>query len=264
MYEISQLKGLEILDSRGRPTVQATCVLSTGARGVASVPSGASTGAAEVLELRDGDPKRYGGLGCRTAVSHIDTLLDDALSGHVFNSQHELDMAMLDLDGTPNKSHLGANAILAVSLAFARAVATQRGVPLYQHFADLTDQPQTIATLPRPTVNLFSGGKHAGGQVSIQDVLIAPIAAATIDESMAVTYAVYQAAAKLCHEKYGMRALVADEGGLAPNFPSVEAMIEDAVDRHRTSRICSRSGCRALHRCRVESFLSGRAVSPWR
>ena len=125
MYEISQLKGLEILDSRGRPTVQATCVLSTGARGVASVPSGASTGAAEVLELRDGDPNRYDGLGCRTAVSHIDTLLDDALSDHVFNSQHELDMAILELDGTPNKSHLGANAILAVSLAFARAVAAQ-------------------------------------------------------------------------------------------------------------------------------------------
>jgi enolase len=229
MYEISQLKGLEILDSRGRPTVQATCILSTGARGVASVPSGASTGAAEVLELRDGDPKRYGGLGCRTAVSHIDTLLDDALSGHVFNSQHELDLAMLELDGTPNKSHLGANAILAVSLAFARAVAAQRDIPLYQHFADLTDPPQSITALPRPTVNLFSGGKHAGGQVSIQDVLIVPIAAATIDESMAVTYAIYQAAAKLCHEKYGMRALVADEGGLAPNFPSVEAMIEDGV-----------------------------------
>ena len=102
MYEISQLKGLEILDSRGRPTVQTTCVLSTGARGAASVPSGASTGAAEVLELRDGDPKRYGGLGCRTAVSHINTLLNDALSGRVFNSQHELDSAMLELDGTPN------------------------------------------------------------------------------------------------------------------------------------------------------------------
>lgn len=229
MYEISQLKGLEILDSRGRPTVMATCVLSTGARGVASVPSGASTGAAEALELRDGDPARYGGLGCRTAVSHIDTLLDDALSGRVFSSQHELDRAMLELDGTANKSRMGANAMLAVSLAFARAVAAERGLPLYRHFADLIDPPHQITTLPRPTINLFSGGKHAGGQVSIQDVLVVPVAAQTIDEAMATTYAVYQAAARLCQERYGMRALVADEGGLAPDFPSVEAMIGDAV-----------------------------------
>ena len=229
MYEISQLKGLEILDSRGRPTVMATCVLSTGARGVASAPSGASTGTAEALELRDGDPKRYGGLGCRTAVSHIDTLLDDALSGRVFASQHELDLAMLELDGTANKSRLGANAMLAVSLAFARAVAAERGLPLYRHFADLIDPPHQVTTLPRPTVNLFSGGKHAGGQVSIQDVLVVPVAVGTIDEAMAATYAVYQAAAHLCHEQYGMRALVADEGGLAPEFPSVEAMIGDAV-----------------------------------
>jgi enolase len=229
MPEIASLTALEILDSRGRPTVQATCQLASGARGTASVPSGASTGTAEALELRDGDPARYGGLGCRTAVSHIETVLADALRTRSFHSQRELDEMMLDLDGTPNKSHLGANALLAVSLAFARAVAAERGVPLYRHFADLFDPAHEITALPRPTVNLFSGGKHAGGQVSIQDVLIVPTAAATADEAMATIYAVYQAAARICWDKYGMRALVADEGGLAPDFPSVEAMIEDAV-----------------------------------
>lgn len=229
MPEIVSLRALEILDSRGRPTVQATCTLTSGAFATASVPSGASTGAAEVLELRDGDPNRYGGLGCRTAVANINTVLNDALRGQDWRDQGELDRAMLDLDGTTNKSRLGANAILAVSLAFARAVAVERGVPLYRHFADLLEPNREITTLPRPTVNLFSGGKHAGGQVAIQDVLIVPVAASTIDEAMATIYAVYQAAVVRCRRLYGMRALVADEGGLAPDFPSIEAMLDDAV-----------------------------------
>ncbi|MEA2524450.1 MAG: enolase [Thermomicrobiales bacterium] len=226
------LTALEVLDSRGRPTVQATCELASGTRGTVSVPSGASTGAAEALELRDGDPARYRGLGCRTAVGHVNGPLNEALSGHDFDSQAVIDRAMLDLDGTPNKSRLGANAILAVSLAFARAVAAERGLPLYRHFASLlaaeTGGPEDIAALPRPTVNLFSGGKHAGGQVEIQDVLIAS-KAATVEAAMAETYAVYQAAADLCRSRYGMRALVADEGGLAPDFPNVETMLDDAV-----------------------------------
>src|SRR3954452_6195208 len=137
MPTIQKLRALEILDSRGRPTVQATCRLSGGAQATVSVPSGASTGAAEALELRDRDPKRYRGLGCRQAVAHVDGELNDALAGTGFASQEELDQAMLALDGTANKARLGANAILAVSLAFARAVAVERGVPLYQHFADL-------------------------------------------------------------------------------------------------------------------------------
>jgi enolase len=228
MPEIASLRALEILDSRGRPTVLATCTLASGARASASVPSGASTGTAEALELRDRDPKRYRGLGCRTAVANVNGALNDALIGQEFD-QESLDQAMLALDGTPNKSKLGANAILAVSLAFARAVAVEQGISLYRHFAELYAPGQAIATLPRPTVNLFSGGKHAGGQVSIQDVLIVPVSAQTIDESMAMVYAVYQAAADLCHDRYGMRALVADEGGLAPDFPSIEAMLDDAV-----------------------------------
>ena len=230
MPTIDKLTALEILDSRGRPTVQATCLLRSGLTGTASVPSGASTGSAEALELRDGDPTRYGGLGCRTAVRNVNTTLADALTGVDVDTHRDLDRAMLELDGTPNKSALGANALLAVSLAFARAVAAERGIPLYEHFAAEFVPDQPITSLPRPTVNLFSGGKHAGGQVSIQDVLIVPVAASTADEAMATVYGVYQAAAKLCERKYGMRAPVADEGGLAPDFPTVDAMIADAVE----------------------------------
>src|SRR5919202_6684339 len=152
MYTIQRLHGLEVLDSRGRPTVQATCVLAGGANGTASVPSGASTGSAEALERRDGDPRRYRGLGCRRAVVNIDGPLNDALAGKPLLDQRALDEAMIALDATPNKARLGANALLAVSLAFARAVAAERGVPLYQQFADILGQ--SLRTLPRPTINL--------------------------------------------------------------------------------------------------------------
>jgi enolase len=208
--------------------VQATCKVASGAIGVASIPSGASTGAAEALEVRDGDPARYHGLGCRRAVKHVNADLNAALTQYKFDQQSELDQALIELDGTPNKAHLGANAILAVSIAFARAAALERQQPLYHYFAGVLEQ--TIDVLPRPTINLFSGGKHAGGQIAIQDVLLVPVAARSMDEALAVTYAVYQAAAKLILRKYGMRALTADEGGLAPAFPSAEAMLADAVE----------------------------------
>ena len=229
MATIRSLDGLEILDSRGRPTVRATCVLASGATGVASVPSGASTGAAEALELRDRDPSRYGGLGCRQAVDHIRGKMAAALIGQEIADQSALDRALIELDGTANKSRLGANSLLAVSLAFARACAAEQGIPLYQHFAAIHTPGSVARSLPRPTINLFSGGKHAGGQVPIQDVLVVALAAATVDEALAMTYAVYQAAAELCLKKYGMRALTADEGGLAPPFANAEAMLGDGV-----------------------------------
>ena len=224
---IERLTALEILDSRGRPTIQATCRLRSGAEATISVPSGASTGSAEALELRDGDLRRYGGLGCRRAVCHVEGTLQEALAGREFASQRALDEAMIALDGTPNKARLGANAILAVSLAFARAAAQERGLPLYAHFADLCGQP--LAALPLPMINLFSGGKHAGAQVAAQDVQVMPISATTMDEALAMTYAVFQAAADLTFREYGMRALTADEGGLAPAFGRTEAMIAAAV-----------------------------------
>ncbi len=227
MPVIHQLKGCEILDSRGRPTVKAMCSFASGVSATASVPSGASTGAAEACELRDGDPKRYRGSGCRNAAAHLAGEMTTALGGRRVETQAEWDRALLDLDGTPNKSRLGANAILAASLAFARAHALDRGLPLYQHFADMSDL--SLKSLPRLTINLFSGGKHAGGQVCIQDVLLVPASAATVDDSLAMTWEIYQCAAELVRNKYGMRALRADEGGLAPPFTSAEAMIEDAI-----------------------------------
>ena len=230
---IQHISALEILDSRGRPTVQAALRLSAAATDVvASVPSGASTGAAEAIELRDGDPKRYGGLGVRKAVENVKSSIESALKGKEFTHQSDLDRALIDLDGTSNKSRLGANAILAVSIAFARAHAAQRNVPLYQHFADMIGEP--LRSLPRLTINLFSGGKHAGGQVPIQDLLLVPTAG-TIERGLAVVYDVYQSAAKLAQKKYLARALKADEGGLAPPFANVDAMLDDAVEAIRSA-----------------------------
>ncbi len=224
---IERLDALEILDSRGRPTLQVTCGLASGVIAGAQVPSGASTGKSEAVELRDGDPNRHGGLGCRRAVASVTGDIARSICGATFDNQDSLDQALIEVDGTPNKSRLGANAILGVSLSFARAVAIERGVPFYRHLADTLDH--SIVTLPRMTINLFSGGKHAGGQVPIQDVLIVPAAATTIDEGLAVACAVFQSAAELVQEKYGMRRLTADEGGLAPPFSNIESMFDDAM-----------------------------------
>ncbi len=229
MSEITYLHALEILDSRGRPTLAVTCRLASGATAAASVPSGASTGSAEAHELRDGDPSRYGGLGCRLAVANVNTTIAGALQTKKFADQADLDHALITLDGTSNKSNLGANAVLGVSLAFARAMAVQQELPLYRHFATMLNLEPGLNRLPRPTINLFSGGKHAGGQIEIQDVLIVAGGANSVDQALAMTYAVYQAAGTLIAEAYDARMLVADEGGLAPEFPSIEAMYDDAV-----------------------------------
>lgn len=231
MFAIERLSALEILDSRGRPTVRATCWLQGGGVGIASVPSGASTGQAEALELRDGDPKRYRGLGCRRAAQHVNEALHQSLAGRSYTDQSELDGTMLNLDTSTNKSWLGANAILSVSLAFARAAAHQRGVPLYRHFAEPLGG--AVKALPRPMINLFSGGKHAGGQSPLQDILVVPASARTMDEALAMTFEVYQCAAELIARRYGMRALKADEGGLAPPFPNAQAMLDDALETIR-------------------------------
>lgn len=225
--QIKQLRALEILDSRGRPTLKASCVLDDGSRGAASVPSGASTGIHEAMELRDGDLAWFGGLGCRQAVKNIEQEIFRALSDKRFSHQSELDQFLMELDGTTNKSKLGANAILACSLAFARAMSASRQIPLFAYFGALIDKPE--ARLPQLTVNLFSGGKHAGGQVAMQDVLVVPRSAKTVYEALSMVYAVYQSAAALIREKYNMRALTADEGGLAPQVADDEAMLALAV-----------------------------------
>lgn len=227
MSRITALRALEVLDSRGRPTVQVTCELSEGFTATASVPSGASTGRAEAAELRDGDAKRYGGLGCLKAIGHVRGEIFESVRANAFETQADLDSHLIQLDDTPNKSRLGANAVLGVSLAFARAQAEEQSDPLYEHFAKLTGT--RLKYLPRLTVNLFSGGKHAGGQVVIQDVLVVPQSARTIAESLEMTYAVVQSAIHIVRTKYGSRPLKADEGGLAPDFEREEEMIEDAL-----------------------------------
>jgi len=231
MPVIVELSAQEILDSRCRPTLKVACTLASGARATVSVPSGKSTGAAEAHERRDGDQARYRGLGCRQAAASVGAEIRSALRGRDFGrdaiGQQRLDEALIALDGTPNKQRLGANACLAVSLAFARAVAMEGGRPLYRHFSVLLGSESR--RLPRLTVNLFSGGKHAGGQVAIQDVLVVPVAATTIDASLVATAAVFHAAGELVQSRYGQRLLRADEGGLAPPAPTAETLIADAV-----------------------------------
>jgi enolase len=230
MSAIRRVCAREILDSRGRPTVEGLIEFESGEVGVASVPSGASTGKAEALELRDEDNTRYGGLGCRTAVANVNGEIARDLAAKKFETQADFDSRLIALDGTDNKSRLGANAILACSLAFARASALRRGIPLYAHLA--ANVGTSARSLPRLTINLFSGGKHAGGQVEIQDVLMVP-RAATIDEGLVQAHAVFYSAAKLVAEKYAMRLLRADEGGLAPPVKSIEALFDDAVESIR-------------------------------
>ena len=263
MAFIENISAMEILDSRGRPTVKAYLQLRGGAMVSPSVPSGASTGSAEAIELRDGDPNRYGGLGCRKAVANINGAISSRLTGAEFYSCVQLDRALMELDGTRNKSKLGANAILAVSIAFCRARAMQNGRELFEEFEKLVpvvaeemidrkakrlveemgadsldtvemvmehDEELTRLPLPQLTVNLFSGGKHAGGiGPAIQDVLVAPIAGKSIVDGLSMVYAVYQAAAKLIRRKYGMGPLTADEGGLAPPVQTAEELLDDAV-----------------------------------
>lgn len=226
MSRIHKLDALEILDSRGRPTLKVRMELE-GSNGIAcsaSVPSGASTGNAEAKELRDGDTLRYGGLGCRKSVEHVRGDIADALCGEDFRDQQQLDQRLLDLDGSADKSNLGANTILGCSLAFARAQALEAGLSLHQHFAAIAGLADATR-LPRPTINLFSGGKHAGGQAAIQDVLIVP-SADTMDRAISQSWDVWQAAARLIRDELGMRALTADEGGLAPAVSSDEQLLD--------------------------------------
>lgn len=228
MAKMKSLHALEILDSRGRPTLKTTCTLYSGSSGSASVPSGRSTGTAEALELRDKDPARYRGMGCKKAVANVNSAINNHFAGRRISTQQELDAQLCELDGTDNKRKLGANAILSVSVAFARAQAQELGIPLYQAFANMIKRQ--ASTFPRLTINLFSGGKHAGKQVAIQDVLVVPSAPDSIEESLILMSDVYHAAADIIHGRYGMRLLTADEGGLAPPFEDTETMLQTAVE----------------------------------
>ena len=236
---IARVDGLEVLDSRGNPTVQAIVTLADGTAGRAIAPSGASTGASEAHELRDGDPRRYGGKGVLRAVGHVRGEIAEALRGLDAGDQAAVDRALAALDGTPDKSRLGANAVLAASLATALAAAAAEGLPFYRYVSRLVGGAAPPC-LPLPMVNLLSGGKHAGAQVDFQDFLIVPRGAGSMAEALERVQAVYRAALALLTERHGYQPLVADEGGWAPRLASNEAMLE------LTTEAIERAGCRPL------------------
>ena len=190
MPTIKKIEAIEILDSRGRPTIKTTVTLASGVVASASVPSGASTGSSEAHELRDGDPRRYRGMGCLQAVANVNNEIHQYFTGRSVDSQLELDSQLIKLDGTENKQRLGANAILSASIAFARCHALERNLALYNHFAQMAGT--RAEHMPQLTVNLFSGGAHAGGQVAIQDCLLVPYASNTTDQSLSMVYSIYQ------------------------------------------------------------------------
>jgi enolase len=209
---IEAVTGREILDSRGRPTVEADVLLASGAIGRASVPSGASTGRHEAVELRDGDATRYRGLGVLKAVANVNGEIAAAALGLPADDQQALDRALISLDGTQRKARLGANAILAVSLAACRAAAAGRGVPLYRHIADLSGGRPSI---PLPMVNIISGGAHAGRQLDIQDVLAVPLGASSFREALECVAAIHARVGDMVRDA-GYPPLIADEGGWGP------------------------------------------------
>jgi len=220
MSTIIAVRAREILDSRGNPTIEADVTLSSGAAGRAAVPSGASTGEHEAVELRDGDQKRFGGKGVLEAVKNVNEVIGPRLEGMSAEEQIAVDFAMLDLDGTPNKSHLGANAILSVSMAVARAASQEAGLTLYRYLGG----PVTNV-LPVPMMNILNGGAHAANNVDFQEFMIVPIGAEGFPEALRMGVEVFHALKKVL-AKRNLSTAVGDEGGFAPNLASDEAALE--------------------------------------
>ena len=214
MTQIDHIHAREILDSRGNPTVEADVTLVGGVVGRAAVPSGASTGEHEAVELRDGDPKRFDGKGVLKAVRNVNDVIAPKLEGMSALDQTELDRVMIDLDGTPNKSNLGANAILAVSLATARAGANYQKLPLYRYLGGATAN-----TLPVPMMNIINGGAHADNNVDFQEFMIVPVGAGTFSEALRMGAEIFHTLKSVLKKK-GYATSVGDEGGFAPNLKS--------------------------------------------
>src|SRR5437868_7021799 len=228
MSAIVDIVGREILDSRGNPTVECDVLLESGTMGRAAVPSGASTGSREAIELRDGDKSRYGGKGVLKAVEHINTEISESVLGLDASEQAFLDKTLIDLDGTENKSRLGANATLAVSRAVARAAAEESGLPLYRYFGG-----SGAMQMPVPMMNVVNGGAHANNNLDLQELMISPVGAPTFREAVRYGAEVFHALKKIIHDK-GMSVAVGDEGGFAPNVANHEAaigMILEAIEK---------------------------------
>ena len=228
MSKIVDVKAREILDSRGNPTIEADVILENGERGSACAPSGASTGSREALELRDGDKSRYLGKGVTRAVGNVNLQIRELLVGRDAADQRALDQAMIDADGTENKGNLGANAILAVSLAAAKAEAEAQKKPLYEYISDLQDDDNEYS-LPVPMMNIINGGEHADNNVDIQEFMIQPVGAPTVAEAIRYGAEVFHAL-KGVLKKRGLNTAVGDEGGFAPDLPSNEAALEAIME----------------------------------
>lgn len=228
MSKIVKVVGREIMDSRGNPTVEADVYLESGHMGRAAAPSGASTGSREALELRDGDTSRYLGKGVETAVANINGAIAEALSGIDAINQEAVDNIMLKLDGTDNKEKLGANAILAVSLAVAKAAALSKGIELYEHIANLNNTSGKYS-MPLPMMNILNGGEHADNNVDIQEFMIQPIGAESFKEGLRMGAEVFHALKKVL-QKRGLSTAVGDEGGFAPNLASNEEALQVIVE----------------------------------
>ncbi|OSM98551.1 MULTISPECIES: phosphopyruvate hydratase [Lonsdalea] len=232
MSKIVKVIGREIIDSRGNPTVEAEVHLEGGFVGLAAAPSGASTGSREALELRDGDKSRFLGKGVTKAVAAVNGPIAQAVLGKDAKDQANIDQIMIDLDGTENKSKFGANAILAVSLASAKAAAASKGLPLYAHIAELNGTPGQYS-MPLPMMNIINGGEHADNNVDIQEFMIQPVGAKTVKEAIRMGSEVFHNLAKVLKAK-GMNTAVGDEGGYAPNLESnaaALAAIKEAVEK---------------------------------
>jgi enolase len=223
MTKIANIKAREVLDSRGNPTVEADVILEDGTIGTACAPSGASTGSREALELRDGDASRYLGKGVLKAVDAVNSKIRDALVGKDSADQRGLDQVMLDLDGTENKANLGANAILAVSLAAAKAAAVSLKKPLYAHIADINGTPGEFS-MPVPMMNILNGGEHADNNVDIQEFMVQPVTVTSFAEALRVGAEIFHSLKKVLKAQ-GLNTAVGDEGGFAPNLPSNEAAL---------------------------------------
>src|SRR5438105_7692831 len=227
MSAIVDIVGREILDSRGNPTVECDVLLESGTMGRAAVPSGASTGSREAIELRDGDKGRYGGKGVLKAVEHINTEISESVLGLDASEQAFLDKTLIDLDGSDNKARLGANATLAVSMAVARAAAEESGLPLYRYFGGMGGMQ-----LPVPMMNVVNGGAHANNNLDLQELMIIPVGAPSFREAVRYGAEVFHALKKIINDK-GMSTAVGDEGGFAPSVASRDAatqLILQAID----------------------------------
>jgi enolase 1/2/3 len=227
MTKIVDLRAREILDSRGNPTVEVDAILESGIVGRAAVPSGASTGSREAVELRDGDPQRYSGKGVRKAIAHVKGEILRRMRGMQAEAQEKLDQALIELDGTPNKSRLGANAILGVSLAAARAASREHEMPLYEWLGG-----KNAVSLPVPQMNVINGGAHADNNVDLQEFLILPVGAPSFSEALRYSAEVFHTLKKVLQER-GLNTTVGDEGGFAPNLPSNEAALEVIMEAIR-------------------------------